>query len=54
MLNDGVVKRCFFGPIGTQRARSLYVKGFGAAAVHEVIKAAMKNFALFLILKLKL
>jgi hypothetical protein len=25
--------------------RSLYVKGFGAAAVRELIKAAMKNFA---------
>jgi hypothetical protein len=24
---------------------SLYVKGFGAAAVRESIKAAMKNFA---------
>ena len=26
-------------------AHSLYVKGFGAAAVHDRIKAAMKNFA---------
>jgi len=24
---------------------SLYVKGFGAAAVRDLIKAAMKNFA---------
>jgi hypothetical protein len=26
-------------------SHSLNVKGFGAAAVHELIKAAMKNFA---------
>jgi hypothetical protein len=24
---------------------SLYEKGFGAAAVHEIFQAAMKNFA---------
>jgi hypothetical protein len=27
------------------RHNSLYVKGSGAAAVHDKIKAAMKNFA---------
>ena len=30
---------------------SLYVKGFGAAAVQELIKAAMKDFADYIILK---
>jgi hypothetical protein len=32
---------------------SLYVKGFGAAAVRELIKAAKKNFADYLIQNLK-
>jgi hypothetical protein len=33
------------------KKESLYVKGFGAAAVHELIQAAMKNFADYITLK---
>ena len=35
-------------------AVSLYVKGFGAAAVHEIFQAAMKNLLYYLIVKFKI